>query len=416
MILITMEYNVNERIGIRNIHEDMHMWHSIAQERIFSLAVGDRLGEIAPKIMEVGYAKVLYAADSLGSRTDDSFVFLAPDGTCSLNVERTRRGFAYGGLLDMDFDGLLATSNSMPNGCGFSVFEISDVEDGKLIRHLESSQQNLGEDELSQFGKGNHFAGVYRVCDPVSGEDTGRRLMVVHCSGHVGGDLLYYPDRWLSGEDGYHLVQTPHGPVTLLESDAREMYKTQFQKTEDANSLNRDKTAEEILGGLEWKRLSSITHQGLLPSRHLIGTQRSQGELPIAFNPEEGLAIVRSKPNLSKECVAQWSEGWRVEELEIEKKIMNLNITPHGGGYELRFPFDSLRINLDSQGIESFDMSFLNQNLHFANFREIRQWITYRRKLGIMYQILKYDLADHIYDLPPLMQVYPLKTVPGGSS
>ncbi len=412
---MSIEIRRTDRIRYTNIHPEMQRWHEEANERIFSLAVGDRLGQIGPRIMEVGYAKVLYAANKMGASVNGSFIFFAPDGTCSLNIERTRRGFSYGGLLDMDFDGLLATSNSMPNGCGFSTYEIEGVDDVALVKHLENSQERLGEDELSQLGKGNHFAGVYRICDPVSGEDTGRRCMVVHCSGHVGGDLLYYPWNWLAEEDGYHSVDTPHGPITMLEGEARRRYIEQFKTTESTNSDNRDRTAEEILEGLEWKRLSTITHQGLLPSQHLIGTQKYDGELPIAFNPEEGLAIAKSKPNLSNDVLDSWTERERVESLGIRKKISELNLTPHGGGYELRFPFDSLSIDVDSLGIRSFSMRFHGRSLTFNNFREIREWLTYRRKLGIMYRIFQFDLADHLFDLPAVMQVYPKTTVPGGT-
>lgn len=410
------------QVSFSGVSKILEPWMNIARERIFSLAAGGRVAKIAPRIMEVGFSKVLYAADHLGVDIHQAnpYVLFAPDGTVTYNPERIKRGFTYGAIINFDFDGMMATNNSLPNGCGFSIYEIEDpMPDVDLLEYLRSSQQKIGKDQLSQLGKGNHFAGVYNVIDPLTGEDTNRRFVVVHCSGHVGGQLLYYPQEWLSDVEGFYNIETPHGDVIFLEGEAKDRYNKQFQLTEAANAENRDITMGEIFDNHPWKRLEEITHQGLIDNgaSHVIGTQKHNGLVPIAFNPEEGLVAVKHKPNLTSGFLDNWNEGERVRNMNLENKFSNLNITPHGGGYEFIHPLDSLKINLDKTGINYFDIKFRNsaENHKFTYFREIRDYMTYRRRQPIMNMVHQADLAEIVFELPGLMQIYPSKSIPGGS-
>lgn len=411
-------------ITFDGIDEQLIKYIEMARNRIFSLAAGHRIATIAPRIMEIGFAKILFAATQMGAdiETSNPYVLFAPDGTCSYNPIRTQRGFSYGGILDFEFEGIMATNNSMPNGCGFSIYELEDpASDVQLKTYLQSAQLRLGQDQLSQLGKGNHFAGLYYVNDPITGEDTNRRFVVIHCSGHVGGHKLYHPDSWLSGFDGYNEVPTPHGPITLLEGDARKMYMEQFHETDAINTENRDLTMAEIFeeSNYGWKKLEAITHQGLINngSHHVIGTQRHGGIMPIAFNPEEGLVAVKTNPNLTSEFLDRWNQGNKVRELGLEKEFNNLNVTPHGAGYEFRYPVKSLEIKLGPEGIMNFtlDLNATDAHMSFTYFREIREWMTYRRRAPIMKEVDKANLAEIVYEMPSLMQIYPLTSIPGGS-
>ena len=51
----------------------------------------------------------------------------------------------------------------------------------------------------------------------------------------------------------------------------------------------------------------------------------------------------------------------------------------------------------------------------FTYFREIREFMSYRRKTPIIQEMTRADLADVLYELPALMQIYPLVSIPGGS-
>ncbi|MHA2090819.1 MAG: hypothetical protein ACW98K_08160 [Candidatus Kariarchaeaceae archaeon] len=409
-------------VRFSGISPGFETWMVEARRRIFSLAAGNRIGKIAPRIMELGFGKVLYAATQMGADIESSnpFVIFAPDGTCTYNPLRVQRGFTYGAVLNFDLDGMIATNNSMPNGCGFSIYELDNpAPDAELMEYLTGTQLRLGKDQLSQLGKGNHFAGLYFVNDPVTGEDTGRRFVVVHCSGHEGGHKLYHPDSWLEGVDGYIEVPTPHGPITLLEGEAKRRYIDQYKETDQANTDNRDITMGEIFEDYSWKVLEKITHQGLFNngSQHIIGTQMHKGIMPIAFNPKEGLVAVKTKPNLTSEFIDSWKQGDRAKSIGLDSKLKNLNMTPHGGGYEFRFPVKQLDIRLGHEGIHDFSLDLRAQDglMSFTYFREIREWMTFRRRAPIMREVDRADLAEIVFEMPNLMQIYPLHSIPGGS-
>ncbi|MCY3412409.1 MAG: hypothetical protein INQ03_12300 [Candidatus Heimdallarchaeota archaeon] len=408
-------------ISIQGVDDKMTPWIAKAKERILSLAAGDRIAKITPHIMQIGFGKVLYAANEMGADIESAspYILFAPDGTCTYNMERIKRGFTYGAILDMEFDGLMATSNSMPNGCGFSMYElIEDISEDRLHDFLDNVQSRLGEDKLSQLSKGNHFAGIYRVIDPISGEDTNRRFVVVHCSGHAGGPKLYFPETWMAEMDGYHCVPTPHGNISLLEGEARMEYLKAFESTNGINAKNRDITMEEIFQDKAWIKLEEICHQGLLSNGdvHLIGTQKHEGLMPIAFNPEEGLISVINNPNLTSEFLECWDQGQRVDSLGIKRKLMQINITPHGGGYEFKKSVDAFTIYLNKDGVDKFKTTFSDgEHRTFSYFKEIRDVMTYRRRNTVMREVYRADLAKIIYENPVIKQIYPKQSIPGGS-
>ncbi len=407
-------------VHFTNVDPSFESWMQEARKRIFSIAAGKRVGKIAPRIMEVGFGKVLFAANQLGNDIEESnsYVFFAPDGTVTYNPVRIKRGFTYGAILNFSFDGLLATNNSLPNGCGFSVYELEDPKpDAEMVMELERAQMKIGENRMSQLGKGNHFAGVYYVNDPTSGEDTNRRFVVVHCSGHVGGAKLYHPQSWLSETDGYYEVPTPHGEMIMLEGDAREQYVNAYEETNTANAVNRDKVMHEVFD-TSWKTLEEVCHQGLEPGtgRHIIGTQVHDGLVPIAFNPEEGLVMANTLPNLSTDFLDNWKDNDRMNSLGLEKEFRNLNFCPHGSGYEFKNPVKDLEANLGPEGIHNFTIQIDGaERTTFEYFREIRGHMTFRRKAQILKELFKADIAEIVYELPGLKQIYPLASIPGGS-
>ena len=221
-----MENNTIEKnskplpIKINNLAEDIRKWVKEAEKRIFSLAAGNRVAKIAPEIMKIGLGKILYAANNLGADIEKNkpFVIFAPDGTCTYNLLRIQRCFTYGCLIKADFDGLIATHNAMPNGCGYSIFELKEApNNGDLKEYGKKIRSEITEEQARELGKGNHFIGMYYVKDATSGEDTGRRFVLLHCSGHeIDKEKLYHTE-WLKEYDGYHKIITPHGHISLLQ-------------------------------------------------------------------------------------------------------------------------------------------------------------------------------------------------------
>ncbi len=427
--IVNEEINLREEkspypISILNVSPDFEPWLEEAEKRIFSLGTGDRIVPIALSIMKIGFAKILFAASELGADLErcKPFVLFAPDCTCSFNKIRTERGFSYGALIKGDMEGMISTNNSMPNSCGYTIAEITvGKTDVSLVNHLKQKQKEMGTDHLQQLGKGNHFSAVYSVRDAITGDDTMKRYINVHSSGNLGTDFLY-DLKWLRDVDGYHKIETPHGPIELLESDAKRIYLDRYNKGDKTNSEYRKQVLEEIMGEGAFNILEEITHQGLSEDGkfHRLGVQVHEGFIPIAFNSEEGLMLAKIKPNLGKEFLDSWSYRENVESLGYTEELTNLNFSPHGGGYEFRYPVEKFSIKLSKNGIKNFEIELKlrntqNKKLKANYFRQIKEYFSFRRKLPMMREVFKADLVEHIYDLEPLMQIYPLVSTVGGT-
>jgi len=411
-------------IQVKNLSPELEPWVKKAEERIFSIAAGERIALIAPEVMKIGFGKILYAANELGADIDRNkpFVLFAPDGTCTYNELRIKRAFTYGCLIKADFDGFIAAQNAMPNGCGYSLFELKDPpEDGALINQAELIRQNITKEQAIELGKGNHFIALYYVLDSVSGEDTGRRFALLHCSGHdVKKEPLYNQD-WLEREDGYHKIQTPHGEIWLLEGDAKQKYLLEYEKFEKINIEGRNNVMHDFYESDSFEPLMDLTHQGLAENgKYLkLGVHLREDIVPVAFNAEEGTIIMKTKPNLSEEFLKKWKYYEKIKELGYEQEIKGIDMTPHGSGYEFKYPIKSCSYKLDNNGITDFSISLKLpdgkiKQISATYFKQLRDFMVYRRKISIMKEVFLADLAEPIYDLKPLIQIHPRKSIPGG--
>ncbi|MBY9001272.1 MAG: hypothetical protein KGD64_10180 [Candidatus Heimdallarchaeota archaeon] len=413
------------KIHCSNIQPQFLPWIEEAENRIFSLSAGNRIAPIAEDIMKVGFAKILFAANELGSDIDTCkpFVLFAPDGTCTYNKERFSRGFAYGCLIKAEFDGLIATQNAMPNGCGFSLFELKDFSDDEnLAKDALKISDGITENQALELGRGNHFIAIYHVKDKLSGEDTGRRFVILHCSGHeLNKEPLYFQD-WLEDVDGYNKIHTPHGSVWLLEKESKRLYLDKFSELEKNNEKGRSDVMKDLFDGMEFELISDLTHQGLEDDGKLLklGIQTDKDQLlPIAFNPDEGALTIKIKPNLNRDFLDRWKYAEMSNRFGYNKIFENLDIIPHGAGYEFVKPIRNFSYALNKQGIENFTVEMERSGgiaikETASSFREIRQYMSYKRKLPIMQKLFEADLGDHIHDLIPLIQIHPKRSIPGG--
>ncbi len=409
---------MKSKVSYSNVDPEFQKWLDEAARHHFSTAAGNRASIIGEAIMRVGSAKLLYAMNELGLDLGKYAVIFAPDGTFSMNRVRTRRGVSYGCLMRADFEGYLFLHNAMPNGCGYSLAKVNyDGNDEELRKLLLKARESVADDV--QLSTGNHFAGVYIATDPFTGEDLQERYVVVHCSGHVGGEKLYDVS-WLASLPGYQKIATPHGDVTILTDDAREKYLQQFEESNNSNEQNRIGYLDQIFGEGNYSLVASLTHQGLMPNgkEHRLGVQKLLGiPVPIAFNPEEGVALVVGKENIHTQHhsnLITFSEDGTMDSIDPDL-LRTVNMVPHGAGYEFKDELKSVTIKLGGNGISFFHIELVGKGtVQAANMREIRHLVTYRRKTPIMQQVAKFDLADHFLDLPYFFQIYPEKSIPGG--
>ena len=411
-------------IQINNLNSEFEPWMKEAERRIFSLAAGNRIALIAPAIMKIGLGKILYAANELGADIEKNkpFVLFAPDGTCTYNELRISRGFTYGCLIKAEFDGLIATHNAMPNGCGYSLFEFKDSPtDEELIKQAKIIRKNITDEQAVELGKGNHFVALYTVLDSISGEDTGKRYALLHCSGHdVGKEPLYNVD-WLEKESGFNKVMTPHGDIWLLENEAKKLYLEEHEKFENMNINGRNNVMNEFYEEDSFELLMDLTHQGLAENgKYLkLGIHLKDKIVPVAFNAEEGTLLLKTNSNLSKEFLEKWHHYKDIKELNYEQELQNIDMTPHGSGYEFKYPVKGCSINLDKTGLTDFTIKLqISEDSTIkasaTYFKKIRNFMTYRRKLPIMKEVFYANLGEPIYDLKPLIQIHPRESIPGG--
>ncbi len=406
------------KVRYSNVNPKFQKWLDEAANHHFSTAAGTRASTIGEAIMRVGSAKLLCAMNELGLDLGKYAVIFAPDGTFSMNRVRTRRGFSYGCLMRADFEGYLFLHNAMPNGCGYSLAKVNyDGNDEELRKLLLKARETVADDV--QLSTGNHFAGVYIASDPFTGEDLQERYVVVHCSGHVGGEKLYDVS-WLSTLPGYQKISTPHGDVTVLTDEARKKYLQQFEESNNSNEQNRIAYLDKIFGEGNYSLIASLTHQGLMPNgkEHRLGVQKLlRIPVPIAFNPEEGIALVIGKENIRPQylpALITFNHDGSMDGID-KKLLQTANMVPHGAGYEFKDELKSITVELANNGIARFHIELNGRGVvQAANMREIRHLITYRRKTPIMQQVARFDLADHFLDLPYFFQIYPEKSIPGG--
>ncbi len=397
-----------------NLPSTFKPWIKEARKRIHSIAAGNNASFVARCIMEVGFAKLLFALDQLELDWSRAFVLFAPDGTFSMNMERLQRGFTYGAVIHFGTQEYLVTHNAMPNGCGFSIYELdgNKYSDEEILKISKEHQDQLEDDK--KLNVGNHFAGVYRGIDPITKEDSGKRYVVIHCSGHVGKKKLYHT-QWLREYEGFNLIQTPLGPITVLQDDARKEYLKWFEWSNGQNEGNRESYLKTIFGEGSYKTLASVTHQGLFRNgcEIRLGVQESQDILPTAYNAQEGLDMVKGLPNI-QHYVFETLEPFKfLKDAPYQENMRSINIVPHGGGYEFYDEVKSVKIVLNSKGVEKVKIKLSepttkkNYVIEFQDFKATRKLLRYRRRAEIMGQVLKYRLAEVIYHLYPLFQIYP---------
>ncbi len=220
---------------------------------------------------------------------------------------------------------------------------------------------------------------------------------------------------------GYNEIPTPHGEIWMLENEAKKLYLKEYEKFEKMNIDGRNSVMRDFYEEESYELLMDLTHQGLAENgRYLkLGIHLKDKIVPIAFNADEGTIILKTKPNLSKEFLEKWHHYNEIKELNYEKELLNIDMTPHGSGYEFKYPVKGCTINLDKNGLTDFSikLQISEENIIQVNatyFKKIRNFMTYRRKLPIMKEVFYADLGEPVYDLKPLIQIHPKESIPGG--
>jgi hypothetical protein len=129
---------------------------------------------------------------------------------------------------------------------------------------------------------------------------------------------------------------------------------------------------------------------------------------PITLRWDIPVYIMRGNSNLSLEVIDRMGFRERAERLELLEELRNINILPHGGGYEIKVPYtevevvwqDNDRFFILKEGNTNQKIISHYGEITFISPRELP--FTYRGK-DVIEKTLEYDLGRPMVKLQPLI-------------
>jgi hypothetical protein len=319
-----------------------------ARDHCFFIGINDSGAELCRVNMVYGIAGIHYIQDQLGLKQDATFI-ATPDMTITRNASRWRSGFGYGGKISWgNGDSELVVLNTKPNACGMlagGLNAMPDIEDLiKRMHEMETSTTQIdGIDVIWDFYKSNHFIDLFEV-KPVMRTETKlpKYAFIIHGSAdefkgdtELGFGLYYDTSKQLS--DMAEHIKTPFGDFYILTGSAARDYFTRFKYIEDFTKKKRILAAEFLFE--KFTEISNETHQGLINMNEtLLGCHHVTDEdtlYPLALRGDLPAYLVNGISNLSAESIDLLGFERRSRKLGVYDRLLNANIIPHGGGYNL---------------------------------------------------------------------------------
>ena len=320
-----------------------------ASEHVFSMGLGDAAAQMSALNMTYGLAKMHHVQEMMGDPPDATFI-ATPDLTVTRNVERWDAGVGYGGKITWG-DGSRPYSfpDVKPNACGMLVGGMNEMPAMEELAHrlheLVAEPAELdGVTIRWDLGEGNHFIDLMAVEPVLRDLDLPPYAFVLHFSGSelrgenpLGMGLYWHDSPDL--ERRCRTVDTPWGPIHVLDGDDTLAWWEFFQLAADFTRRRRLMVADRIFGCCEgYQVIANLHHQGLTgPNSVLLGCQDTSGGglVPIMLRESTPGYLFRALPNLAEDVidVLGWRE--RAERHGVLDQIRNANVIPHGAGYML---------------------------------------------------------------------------------
>lgn len=323
-----------------------------AREHCFIAGVGDVGMALCAANAPYGLAKIHHVQRALGMPADAVFVG-APDATITRNNKRWSQGFSYGGVYA--WSGEFAVLDIKPNACGMIVGALDALPplDDVRARLHEFEARGLELDGIpldNDLTESNHFVDVFRVSDDPGYErppGDAECLYIMHSSGHehrekspLGPGLYWDQSQELAAMA--RRVDTPWGALSILEGERARAWYEFYLQVQDFNHRRRQVLAEFLFG--EHAVIINATHQGMVRAlnRANIGCytfeDESSGEdgatlFPLTLSPTLPAFLVRGKPNFTAAAIERLGWAERVERHGLQTRLADINILPHGGGY-----------------------------------------------------------------------------------
>lgn len=328
-----------------NVLESSKDLLNLAEDRMFSLGLNDLTAKLSYKNMRYALGKIMNILED-----DGVFSVFAPDATITRNKPRWLAGFGYGAVIRWPRRDV-AFPDIRPNGCGMLLMRLDDLpSEEELVE--SASDVNVrdlhfeGFDIRPDFGKGNHFFEFYKPTEISEGSsdvlDEDSYYAIIHGSAQELKDKIYgWSDKAVEEE-------TPLGSLNVLYGDKAEKYYEDCQELDSFSKKRREFLAEEVIGDFEI--LSNFNHQGLFaPNEARLGCydlmdQGVDGLYPVTLRWDQPTYVFKGNQNLSREVLKTLGFLERAQDLDLAEELLDINILPHGGGYEIKLPYEDFEI------------------------------------------------------------------------
>jgi len=320
----------------------------IAKNHYFSLGPNDGAASLCKWNFAYGLSKIHYAQEKLGLKPNATFIS-TPDETITKNRERWQAGYGYGGkLVWNDKPEHLIFIDAKPNACGMLVGGLEELpiysDIVKRINKMLSEDYYIDDIKINwDFKKGNHFIDVFELEKKALIDGLPPYAFIIHGSAPelrsetTKGIGLYY-DKSKTLKEMSKKVNTPFGPVFYLENDDAKEYFNFFLYSKKFAAEKRKKAAELLFE--KYSILSNPMHQGLIDYNELLlGSQiinKTEDKLfPIALRSDLPAYLMVGKKSIDESIIDQFGFEKRAKNYDIYERLVNFNVLPHGGGYQI---------------------------------------------------------------------------------
>jgi len=315
-----------------------------AEEYIFSTGLNDSGSKLCKANMKWGLAKIHYLQEILGISPKATFIS-TPDMTITRNTSRWKSGFGYGGKISWGGgEEELIVLDTKPNACGMLVGGLENFPgEEKVLERTKLFQEErhfIQKVEVKwDFSEGNHFIDVFSV-KLGNGVKLPPYIFIIHGS---AGELkqrsplgwgLYY-DKSPSLEKEAKIVDTPFGPLHILEGEKARKYFELYQFADQFSKKRRELVAKKLFES--YQLIFNETHQGLLNYNEiLLGSHSIESEdklYPLTLRGDLPAYLLKGRKNLSSESIENLGFEKRAKRLKVYHRLRKANLVPHGGGY-----------------------------------------------------------------------------------
>ena len=391
-----------------------------ASQFIFSTGLNDGTSKLCKANMKYGLAQFQLIQERYGFEPKATFVS-SPDETISRNKFRWNSGLGYGGRLNWGSgDDKLIFLNTKPNCCGILVGGLEELPDPyDLIKKIDRIKgEELYHDEILidwDYGISNHFINCFETKN-LSDIDLPPYLFFIHGSAPEFRDEKYgmglYIDKSKTLKDIAIEETSKFGKqYILIDSNAKD-YLEFNKKALKFSNLKREIIANNLFD-YGYKVICNQPHQFLKDYNNMyLGSNCTDIKcdlidsniFPTTLRADIAAYLFLGKRNLTETTLKNQNLLDRAEDLELLDLLTNVNLLPHGGGYEFNDIKEVLDI-IEYKDHRYFVTSLKTNISRLKIIRNVSELQYEYRGRDIVLKTIQLDLGDIIARLNPLFSL-----------